>query len=162
MRSLSRFGLFAVGFVLLAGLLAVGIRVAVPRAKPVLSPKGGIQAGHSRTLRTGKVIWVFWEAIVTPSVTGSKPMLVAYYRTRIDEHDQEGWAREVQEIWPDYVPEAERAGLSEIEIWPTRPEAVVNRLGAVGIAGAFDVTKDASGKWVCAACDMYINAARSK
>jgi hypothetical protein len=162
MRAQVRVGLLAGGLVLVTSLVVVAMRVAVPRAQPVLSVGNERKAGQFRTLRTGKVIWVISEHVFAPSKAGATPELVIRYRTRIDEHDQEGWVREVQEIWPDYVPEAERAGLSEIVIWPTRPEAVVDGLGAVGIAGAFDVTKDASGKSTCAICDMYMNAVRSK
>ena len=155
MRGQVRVGLLAGGLPLLATLAVVAIRVALPRAQPIVSARNEAKAGHFRTLRTGKVIWVMSEHVYTPSGAGSAPELVIRYRTRINEHDQQAWAREVQEIWPDYVAEAERAGLSEMVIWPTRPEAVLEGLGAVGIAGSFDVSKDASGRWTCGICNMW-------
>jgi hypothetical protein len=143
MRAQVRVGLLAGGLLLLTSLVVAAIRFAFPRAQPVVSVGNEKKTEHFRTLRAGKVIWVISKAIYPPAQGGFGPTLVIDYRTRLDEHDQAAWAREVQGILPDFVADAEQAGASEIMIWANRPEAVLNSLGAVGIKAAFTVTKDA-------------------
>jgi hypothetical protein len=156
MHSRLHSGLLVAGLLLLLAVLVVGIRFAVLRARPSTSPASAVQRGHARTLRTGEVIWVLRQEVYTPSEGGLGPALVIEYLTHLDESDQAAWAREVQRVWPEFVSDAERAGVSRMQVWVCKPEAALGNYGRVGLEAHFSVVKDASGRWSCAACEALM------